>query len=303
MPIQAEPEAADQEASTVSARARPGVRIVVPLVGGVLALAAVALLAVVPGMTGAQVRAAETALAGPLNHQPAVDAAMNLFVTHSNPSANVSVDTLRAESDRDLRQYQAALDSVKSDEAALRQIIDSARRLGYIPLSRSQDLERARQRAEVALVPLLQADRVLSAAVDQERMSRAVFEGIYTETQMIAAMQKQEYGEADRLYADADRRITAVEPLARQPEVPLGIRVLVTDVRGVIDATDMLAYDLFHRNLADASSRQSEVQRGLASVTKDAAKDAIIAIDAWNDTTYKPMIASYDAGLAQLPGA
>lgn len=250
----------------------------------------------------AELNAGDQALSTAGSHRATVDAAMALFLSPIDPNQQQDPDAIRTESDRRLGLYRDALAEVKADSARLKTIADAMGWLGPVALGKGSQLTAARQRAQATLDGLGQGEQVLSAAVDQELVGRGVFEATLKENDMLDAIRQDQYREADRIHAQADKALLDAESRVLKSDEPEDMRSLVASVRSMMDATDKLAIDRLRNDAQDRQLREDELKRAIAEFTQFSSARLQAFNRRWNETTYRPKISAYDAALsAALP--
>jgi hypothetical protein len=241
---------------------------------------------------------AET-IRGVLVQQPAVDAAMNGFLSAGGIDQNTGLNAVRALSDRRLTQYRDALATVRKEEAALQQQQSTLASLG--PLSLGDGPGSALDhRVGVALSGLSQADKVLTAAVDQSTLERAVFETVLEEQQMLDAIKQQQYMEADRIDADADHALLPAEWRSHYKDIPPQTARLVGFVRLIIDSTDSVAIFTFRNQADPLAYARSELNSAIGGYNTLSSDAAAAQNNGWNTTQYGPRVAAYDSAIGQI---
>jgi len=232
-------------------------------------------------------------------YQATVDAAMTEFLSVGDIGQDPGLDATRVESNRRLNQYREALATVQKEEAALQQARSMLASLGPLSLGNgpTSDLD---GRAADALSGLAQAEQVLTAAVGQGTVGRAVFETVLKEQQMLDAIKQQQYMQADRIDADADYALLPAQWRQHYHDVPPQTGLLVGTVRLMIDNTDSVAIFTFRNQTDPLTFAQSEVQSAITRYN-NLSSDAVMAQnDAWNASQYQPKLAAYARALSQI---
>jgi len=264
--------------------------------------AGIAVLIVVIGLVSisaqAQMGAGDQALSTAGSHRATVDAAMALFLSPPDPNQQQDQGAIRTESDRRLGLYRDALAEVTADSVRLKAAADAMGWLVPVALGKGSQLTTARQRAQATLDGLGQAQQVLTAAVDQELVGRGVFEATLKENDMLDAMRQEQFREADRIDAQADKALLAAESRVLKPDEPDNMRSLVESVRSMIDATHKLVIDRLRNDAQDRVLREDELKRAIAEFTRfSSARQQALNLR-WNETTYRPKVSAYDTALS-----
>jgi hypothetical protein len=249
----------------------------------------------------AELGAGDQALSTAASHRATVDAAMALFLSPIDPNQSQDPGAIRTESERRLSLYRDALAEVKADGARLKAAADALGWLGPVALGKSSQLTAARERAQATLYALGQAEQVLTAAVDQELVGRGVFEATLKENDMLNAMRMEQYSQADRSGAQADKALRDAESRVLKPDEPDNMRSLVGSVRSMIDATHKLVIDRLRNDAQDRVLREDELKRAIAEFARfSSARQQALNLR-WNETTYRPKVSAYDTALSAAP--
>jgi hypothetical protein len=250
----------------------------------------------------AELGAGDQALSTASSHQATVDAAMALFLSPIDPNQSQDPGAIRTESERRLSLYRDALAEVKADGARLKTAADALGWLGPVALGKSSQLTAGRQRAQATLDGLGQAEQVLTAAVDQELVGRGVFEATLKENDMLNAMRMEQYSQADRSGAQADKALRDAESRVLKADEPADMRFLVGSVRSMIDATHKLVIDRLRNDAQDRLRQEDALKRSIAEFTRYSSAREQALNRGWNETTYRPKVSAYDRALsAALP--
>lgn len=269
------------------------------VLAGVVGLVLTSLLGLGPAAVHAESNAVDHAFAAAVSHRATVDAAVALFLSPSDPNQSQEPAAIRTESDRRLSLYRDALAEVTADRARLSQAADAIRWLSPVALGKSAEAARARRRAQSASSGLVQAEDVLSAAVDQELLGRGVFEAVLRENDMLDAMRSGQFADADRIHAQADRQLRVAETRASKPNEPPGTRLLVGSLRSMVEATDKLAIARLRDDSQDQAIAETELKHAIAEFAKYSTDRQQAANRNWNQTTFLPEIAGYDTALSE----
>ena len=250
-----------------------------------------------PVIADAQLSSDNQALGKAASHQATVDAALQQFLTRGSSGADISDDRLLAQSSANLAQYEGARKLVSQDMTALQGALQPQWLVAAAP-GKSQALEAARARTATAVAALTRANKVLTAAVDQERLQQGFFFAAVTETKMLTAIADQQYVQIDDYYQQADRGLRVAESLMNQPDESPGFKPVVVAMRSVIDQTEKYGAALLRNDTIEADARHAAMRAGYATLAAATNAAAVTANDNWNDQTYQPLIAAYHAGLA-----
>ena len=256
------------------------------------------LIGLVSILAQAELGAGDQALSTAASHRATVDAAMALFLSPVDPNQPQDPGAIRTESNRRLSLYRDALAEVKSDSARLKAAADAMGWLGPMALGKGTQLTAARQRAQATLGAVGQAEHVLTAAVDQELVGRSIFEATLKENDMLDAMRREQYSQADRIGAEADKALRTAESLVLTPDEPDDMRSLVGSVRSMINATHKLVIDRLRNDTQDRLLREDELKRAIAEFTRFSSAEEQALNRGWNETTYRPKVSAYDAALS-----
>jgi hypothetical protein len=266
--------------------------------GGCLGMLAAAVLLAEPALVDSQLAADTRALALASKHQIAIDTAIQLFLTRSVAGGEAD-DRLLTQSAANLAQYESARNLVESDQRTLRSALQPDWLVAGAP-GKADALQQARLRTSTALTALVDADRVLTAAVNQERLQNAFFFAAVTETKMLTAIDNQQYVAIDGLYAQADHALRVAQALMGKPDQTPGVTPAIRAMRTILDNTQKYAAALLRNDQTEANARHAAMRAGYATLAAATTAAAVTANDDWNDRTYQPLIAAYHSGLAAI---
>jgi len=267
--------------------------------GGCFLAAAAALLLVEPTLADAQVSGDSQALALAAKHQTGIDAAIQQFLTRSSSGGGESDDRLLTQSTANLAQYESARNLVTADAGALSGALQPQWAVAAAA-SRSNTLQTARQRTATALAALADANQVLSAAIDQERLQQGFFFASVTEAKMLTAIDNQGYVQIDAFYVQADHGLRVAEVLMNKPDQSPGYKRAIVALRSIVNETQKYAAALLRNDKGEADTRHAAMRAGYASLATATNPAAVTANDDWNDRTFQPLVAAYHAGLAAV---
>jgi hypothetical protein len=233
-----------------------------------------------------------------LAQQPTVDAAMIEFLSAGEIDQSMGLNGVRAESDRRLTQYREALATVRKAEAALQQQQSTLGSIGPLAIGSGPGSALDR-RVGLVLSGVTQAEQVLTAAVDQEMLGRAVFETVLKEQQMLDAIKQQQYMQADRIDADADHALLPAEWRAHYKDVPPQTGRLVGFIRLIVDNTDSVAIFTFRNQADPLTYARSQLASAIRSYNTLSSDTVAAQNNDWNASQYKPRMAAYDSALSQ----
>ena len=252
-----------------------------------------------PAIADLQLKANDQALATAAKHQSTIDAALQQFLTPGPSAGGESDDRLLTQSSANLAQYESSRNLVRTDGAALRNALQPAW-LTAAAWSQGASLHAAAQRTNTALAALNQADQVLAAAVDQERLQQGFFYASVTEARMLTAISSRSYVQVDALYARADRGLRVSETLMNKPDQSPGYKPAIRAMRSILDQTQKYAAALLRNDQTQAAALHTAMRAGYASLAAATSVTTVTANNDWNDRKFQPLVAAYHSGLATL---
>lgn len=260
---------------------------------GVAALAALLLVfAVLPAVAAGQIGGAGQAVAAAGAHQRSVDAAMALFLKPSTgPAGDPAAE--KAALDKQLAQLQAALTTVQADEATVQAFDQHLAWLSIPALTRRPAIAGERAHTAAALTALKAADQVLTAAVNQARLSPPLIDALADYAKMGAALARHDLAGAGAPYPDARQKLEQAAQLASAAGIPPMAVQEVKTFTDLVDNYEQMIQAVQNKDTAGVQKYSALVQSGTKAMNAYGAG----AFPDWNTRTFSPLVKAYDAGL------
>jgi len=240
----------------------------------------------------AQVRQADQALKLAIQHRDTVDKAINDYVGANVPSDPASYKALV---DKDLPEVEAALLTVRSDQASVKAAdanLGSARLLTLT--------KRDAQAAEVNLTQaarsgLANAEQVLVDIHDQLLMLQPLVQGVIEMRGLIAKAQANDLNGALAAFASAKQQVQTALDRSHRADIPAEYGVLAGLLKSGLDALQQEIAAIQANN--PSAARQAQAQLQALSDQFDALKVRFDSVDASNRQMFQPLIDSYHKGV------
>jgi hypothetical protein len=267
-----------------------GTKVIV--VAGVAVAALLLVFAILPAVATGQISGAGQAIGAAAAHQHNVDAAMALFLKPSGPVQ--SDPTLeKAAINKDLVTVQAALVTVQADEAAISSFDQHLAWVSIAALPRRQAIAAERVRTTAAISALKQADQVLSAAVNQARLSLPLVDAFADYAKMGAAMARHDLVGAGAPYPDAQQKLEQAAQVAVASGIAPSTAKEVRTFTDLVNNYEQMIQAVQNKDAAAVQKYSALVQAGLKDMNAFTAGE----LDAWNTKMFAPLVKGYDAGL------
>ena len=262
----------------------------------VIAVAALVVLllafAVLPTLAANQIAGARRAVVAAVAHQRSVDAAMALFLKPASaPAGNTAAEM--AALDKELTQVQAALTAIQADEASLQGFDQRLGWLSIVALPSRAAIADERTHTGAALGAVRPADQVLTAAVDQVRLSQPLTEALADYAKMGAALARHDLAGAGAPYPDARQKLEQAAQLAAAPGIPPTAVQEVKTFTDLVDNYEQMIEAVQNKDAAGVQKYSALVQSGTKAMNAYGAG----AFQDWNTRTFAPLVKAYDAGL------
>lgn len=264
-----------------------------------LAPAAVAALLVLvvgvtPALAGTQVDRAQQAIKATVSHQAKVDAAFARFFSTQGGSSDPNTE--KATLQQDARTFNDALASVQSDEAALRSTDQALSLLQPVTPLRSSAIATERHRLAVALSGLGQADRALTAAVNEANVALPLIDALIDYARMGAALGKHDLVGAGAPYPDAQQKLELAMSLDHAAGVSPAIAKQVSSFNDALNGTEALVQALQAKDAAAIKKANDTV----AAAVKAMGSPAESVPADYESKTFGPMQKAYDNAVKAL---
>ena len=232
----------------------------------------------------AQVRQADQALKLAIQHRDTVDKAINDYVGANVPSDPASYKALV---DKDLPEVEAALLTVRSDQASVK-------------AADANLTKRDAQAAEVNLTQaarsgLANAEQVLVDIHDQLLMLQPLVQGVIEMRGLIAKAQANDLNGALAAFASAKQQVQTALDRSHRADIPAEYGVLAGLLKSGLDALQQEIAAIQANN--PSAARQAQAQLQALSDQYDALKVRFDSVDASNRQMFQPLIDSYHKGV------
>src|SRR4029077_12372390 len=161
----------------------------VTVAAGVVALL-VLVFGVMPAIASSQIAAADKSLTTAASHQTKVDAVFAQLIGSSNSSSDPAA--LKAQFAKLAISFDDGLTLVQSDEAALKGVDQSLSLIKWGAPTKSAQISSERQRLAAALAGLTQADKAMTAAVNEAKVIQPYLDALIDYAKMSAALSKHD---------------------------------------------------------------------------------------------------------------
>jgi len=265
----------------------------VTVAAGVVALL-VLVFGVMPAIASSQIAAADKSLTTAASHQTKVDAVFAQLIGSSNSSSDPAA--LKAQFAKLAISFDDGLTLVQSDEAALKGVDQSLSLIKWGAPTKSAQISSERQRLAAALAGLTQADKAMTAAVNEAKVIQPYLDALIDYAKMSAALSKHDLVGAGAPYPDAQQKIELALSLSSAPGLAPQIAKQVSSFNDVLTNTESLIQSI-----------QAKDPAGIKKYT-DATNAALKAMSSPEETlpadyetkTFGPMQKAYDAAMKAI---
>lgn len=249
---------------------------------------------VMPAVATSQISAANKSLTTAASHQAKVDAVFGQLIGSSNSSSDPAA--LKTQFAKLATSFNGGLTLVQSDEAAINGADQTLSILKWGAPTRSAQITSERQRLAAALTGLKQADKAMSAAVNEARVIQPYLDSLIDYAQMSAALAKHDLVGAGAPYPDAQQKIEQAMSLSGAPGLAPQIAKQVSSFNDVLTNTESLIQSI-----------QAKDPAGIKKFT-DATNVALKAMSSADETlpadyetkTFGPLQKAYDAAMKAI---
>jgi hypothetical protein len=268
-------------------------RPVLTVAAGVVALL-VLLFGVMPAIASSQISAADKSRTTAASHQAKVDAVFAQLIGSSNSSSDPAA--LKTQFAKLAISFNDGLTLVQSDEAALNGVDQSLSLIKFGAPTKSAQISSERQRLAAALAGLKQADKAMTAAVNEAKVIQPYLDALIDYAKMSAALSKHDLVGAGAPYPDAQQKIELAMSLSGAPGLAPQIAKQVSSFNDVLTNTESLIQSI-----------QAKDPAGIKKYT-DATNAALKAMSSPEETlpadyetrTFGPMQKAYDAAMKAI---
>ena len=265
----------------------------VTVAAGVAALL-VLVFGVMPAIASSQIAAADKSLTTAASHQTKVDGVFAQLIGSSNSSSDPAA--LKAQFAKLAISFDDGLTLVQSDEAALKGVDQSLSLIKWGAPTKSAQISSERQRLAAALAGLTQADKAMTAAVNEARVIQPYLDALIDYAKMSAALSKHDLVGAGAPYPDAQQKIELAMSLSSAPGLAPQFAKQVSSFNDVLTDTESLIQSI-----------QAKDPAGIKKYT-DATNAALKAMSSPEETlpadyetkTFGPMQKAYDAAMKAI---
>ncbi len=249
---------------------------------------------IMPAVATAQISAGDKSLTTAASHQAKVDAVFAQLIGSSNSSSDPAA--LKAQFAKLAVSFNDGLTLVQSDEATLKGVDESLSFIKWGAPTKSAQISSERERLVAALAGLTQADKAMTAAVNEAKVIQPYLDALIDYAKMSAALSKHDLVGAGAPYPDAQQKIELAMSLSGAPGLAPQIAKQVSSFNDVLTNTESLIQAI-----------QAKDPAGIKKYT-DATNAALKAMSSPEETlpadyetkTFGPMQKAYDAAMKAI---
>jgi hypothetical protein len=249
---------------------------------------------IMPAVAIAQISAGDKSLTTAASHQAKVDAVFAQLIGSSNSSSDPAA--LKAQFAKLAVSFNDGLTLVQSDEATLKSVDQSLSLIKWGAPTKSAQISGERERLAAALAGLTQADKAMTAAVNEAKVIQPYLDALIDYAKMSAALSKHDLVGAGAPYPDAQQKIELAMSLSGAPGLAPQIAKQVSSFNDVLTNTESLIQAI-----------QAKDPAGIKKYT-DATNAALKAMSSPEETlpadyetkTFGPMQKAYDAAMKAI---
>src|SRR5712691_145350 len=252
---------------------------------------------IMPAIATAQISAGDKSLTTAASHQAKVDAVFAQLIGSSNSSSDPAA--LKAQFAKLAVSFNDGLTLVQSDERTLKGVDESLSLIKWGAPTKSAQISSERERLAAALAGLTQADKAMTAAVNEAKVIQPYLDALIDYAKMSAALSKHDLVGAGAPYPDAQQKIELAMSLSGAPGLAPQIAKQVSSFNDVLTNTESLIQAI-----------QAKDPAGIKKYT-DATNAALKAMSSPEETlpadyetkTFGPMQKAYDAAMKAIKAA
>lgn len=268
-------------------------RKVVPVAVGLVGLV-VLFAGVLPAIASSQISAANQSLTTAGSHQPRVDAAFAQLISSSNSSSDPAA--LKTQFAKLAVTFNDGLNLVQSDEAALTSADQRLSLIKWGAPSKSAQISTERQRIAAALTGLQQADKAMTAAVNEAKLIQPYLDALIDYAKMSAALAKHDLVGAGAPYPDAQQKMEEAMSLTGAPGLAPQIAKQVSSFNDVLTNTESLIQSIQAKDPAGIKKYTDATNAALKAMSSP---DETLPAD-YETRTFGPMQKAYDAAMKAI---
>jgi len=251
----------------------------------------VVLYGIVPAVASSQISSANHSLASAASHQAKVDAVFTqAFALRTNTS---DLNVAKAQFAKLATSFNDGLTVVQSDETALHSVDQRLSLINWVAPSKGADITAERQRLSGALAGLAQADRALTAVVNETKVIQPYNDAHIDYAKIEAALAKHDLVGAGAPYPDAQQKIELAMTYAGAPGLPPQITKQVSSFNDVLTNTESLVQAIQAKDAANIKKYTDAINAALKAMSSPA---ETLPAD-YETKTFGPMQKVYDAAM------
>jgi hypothetical protein len=254
----------------------------------------VLLLGVMPAIATGQISAANQTLTTTASHQAKVDAVFAQIISSSNSSTDPAA--LKTQVAKLATSFNDGLILVQSDEAALNQVDQRLSLIKWGAPSKGTQITSERQRLAAALAGLQQADKAMTAAVNESKVIQPYLDALIDYAKMSAALAKHDLVGAGAPYPDAQQKIELAVSLSGAPGLAPQIAKQVSSFNDVLTNTESLIQAIQAKDPAGIKKYTDATNAALKAMSS--AEETLPAD--YESKTFGPMQKAYDAAMKTI---
>ena len=264
------------------------------IVAGGAVVLLVLLFGVLPAVATSQISAADKSLTTAASHQAKVDAVFAQLIASSNSSSDPAA--LKTQFAKLASSFNDGLTLVQSDEAALNGVDQSLSLIKWGVPTKSAQISGERQRLAAALAGLKQADKAMTAAVNEAKVIQPYLDALIDYAKMSAALSKHDLVGAGAPYPDAQQKIELAMSLSNAPGLAPQIAKQVSSFNDVLSNTESLIQSIQAKDPAGIKKYTDATNAALKAMSSP---DETLPAD-YETKTFGPMQKAYDAAMKAI---
>ncbi len=271
----------------------PTARAAAGVVAG-LVVVLVLFIGVLPAVASGQISSASQSLKTAAAHQDKIDAAFaQAFTLRNNTSDPVAA---KAQFDKVAKSLNEGLSLVRSDEQAVTSVEQRLTILQWVAPSKGAGITAARNRLNGAMVGLKQADRALTAAVNETKVIQPYNDALIDYGKIGAALAKHDLVGAGAPYPDAQQKIDLAVSNSHAAGLPPQIAKQVSSFSDVLQNTESLIQAIQAKDTAGIKKSTDAMNAALKAMSTP---EETVPAD-YEAKTFAPMQKAYDAAMKAI---
>jgi hypothetical protein len=267
------------------------------IVAAGLVVLLVLLFGVMPAVATGQISSANQSLTTAASHQAKVDAVFTQVLASSNSSSDPAA--LKTQYAKLATAFNEGLTLVQADEAALNGVDQRLSLIKWGAPSKSAQISSERQRLAAALTGLQQADKAMTAAVNEAKVIQPYLDALIDYTKMSAALAKHDLVAAGAPYPDAQQKIELAMSLSSAPGLAPQMAKQMSSFNDVLTNTESLIQAIQAKDPAGIKKYTDATNAALKAMSSP---DATLPADYYTKT-FGPMQKAYDAAMKAIKTA